>query len=38
MEGCGIDVYATARGSGIRLEVVPQHDATPKFINLLLID
>ena len=38
MEGSGIDVYATARGSGIPLEVVTRADATAKFINLLLIE
>ncbi len=37
MESCGIDVYATARNSGIELDVVTSEDATPKFINLVLI-
>jgi predicted metal-binding protein len=38
MESCGIDVYATARNSGIKLEVVTRKDAASKFINLILID
>jgi predicted metal-binding protein len=38
MESCGIDVYATARRSGIRLDVVTRENATSKFINLILID
>jgi len=38
MESCGIDVYATARNSGIELDVVTREDATSKFINLILID
>jgi predicted metal-binding protein len=38
MEGCGIDVYATARGGGIPLDVVTREDATARFINLLLIE
>lgn len=38
MEGCGIDVYATARNSGIRLDVVTRRDATARFINLLLVE
>jgi predicted metal-binding protein len=37
MESCGIDVYATARNSGIKLDVVTREDATSKFINLILI-
>ena len=37
MESCGIDVYATARRSGIKLEVVTREDAVSKFINLILI-
>jgi len=38
MESCGIDVYATARNSGIKLDVVTSEGATAKFINLVLID
>jgi predicted metal-binding protein len=38
MESCGIDVYATARNSGINLDVVTRKDATSEFINLVLID
>ena len=38
MESCGIDVYATARNSGIKLEVVTREDAPSKHINLVLID
>ncbi len=38
MESCGIDVYATARNSGIKLEVVTREDAPSKHINLILID
>jgi predicted metal-binding protein len=38
MESCGIDVYATARNSGIRLEVATREDGLSKHINLLLIE
>jgi predicted metal-binding protein len=38
MEACGIDVYATARNSGIGLEVVTRRDGPSKHINLILID
>lgn len=38
MESCGIDVYATARNSGLKLDVVTSEDATSKFINLILVD
>jgi predicted metal-binding protein len=38
MESCGIDVYATARGSGIPLEVVTRANASSRHINLLLLD
>jgi predicted metal-binding protein len=38
MESCGIDVYATARNSGIRLEVATRRDGPSKHINLVLID
>ena len=38
MESCGIDVYATARNSGLEMDVVTREDATSKFINLVLMD
>jgi predicted metal-binding protein len=38
MESCGIDVYATARNSGIKLEVATRRDGPSKYINLILID
>ncbi|MFO7650640.1 MAG: DUF2284 domain-containing protein [bacterium] len=38
LEGCGIDVYATARKSGVKLEVVARPDAAATFINLVLLD
>ena len=38
MESCGIDVYATARNSGIRLEVATRRDGPSKHINLILMD
>jgi predicted metal-binding protein len=37
MESCGIDVYATARNSGIKLEVATRRDGPSKHINLILI-
>jgi len=37
MESCGIDVYATARNSGIELEVATREDGPSKNINLILI-
>jgi predicted metal-binding protein len=38
MESCGIDVYATARNSGIKLEVVTRRAGSSKHINLILVD
>jgi len=38
MESCGIDVYATARNSGIMLEVATREDGPSKHINLILIE
>ncbi|MBM3331917.1 DUF2284 domain-containing protein [candidate division WOR-3 bacterium] len=38
MESCGIDVYATARNSGIKLEVATRRDGPSKHINLILLD
>jgi len=36
-KSCGIDVYATARNSGIKLEVAARRDGPSKHINLILI-
>ncbi len=38
MESCGIDVYATCRKAGIRLEVVTREDGDPRFVHLLLLE
>jgi predicted metal-binding protein len=38
MESSGIDVYATCRNSGIKLEVVTSYEQTPRYVNLLLIE
>jgi predicted metal-binding protein len=38
MESCGIDVYATARNSGIKLKVATQRRGPSKHVNLILID
>ena len=38
MESCGIDVYATARNSGIELEVATREDGPSKYINLIFIE
>ena len=38
MESCGIDVYVTARNSGIKLEVATRRDGSSKHINLILIE
>jgi predicted metal-binding protein len=38
MESCGIDVYATARSSGIELNVVTREDGPSKYINLILVE
>ena len=38
MEACGMDVYATCRNAGISLEVVTSAEATPRYVNLLLIE
>ncbi len=38
MEACGIDVYATARKSGIKLEVATRRNGPSKHINLVLVD
>jgi predicted metal-binding protein len=38
MEGCGLDVYATARNAGRTIEVVRSHDDTYRFFALVLVD
>ncbi len=38
MEACGIDVYATCRNVGIRLEVVKDRRESPRYVNLLLVE
>lgn len=38
MESCGIDVYATCRNAGIKLEVVTCYEGRPRYINLLLLE
>ena len=38
MEACGIDVYATCRNAGIRLEVVTSREAVPRYVSLLLVE
>jgi predicted metal-binding protein len=38
MESCGIDVYATARNSGVELDVATREDGPSKYVNLVLID
>ena len=38
MEACGIDVFATVRASGLRLEVIRSEQETPRFYGLLLCE
>ncbi|MFO7675118.1 MAG: DUF2284 domain-containing protein [bacterium] len=38
MEACGIDVYATCRNAGIRLEVVTGREQSPRYVHLLLLE
>jgi len=38
MEGCGLDVYATARNAGRLIEVVRSHDDVYRFFALVLVD
>ena len=38
MEACGIDVYATAKGTGIRLTPVPDRTGYVKYFGLLLME
>ncbi|MGQ9597642.1 MAG: DUF2284 domain-containing protein [Thermoproteota archaeon] len=37
MEACGIDVYATVRSNGFKLEVVKSKKDKPRYFGLLLI-
>lgn len=38
MEGCGIDVFATARGAGYNIKVVVDESEKPTFYALLLLE
>ena len=38
MESCGLDVYATARNAGRRIEVVRSHGDIYRFFALVLVD
>ena len=38
MEGCGLDVYATVRNAGRRIEVVRDRDDVYRFFALMLVD
>ena len=38
MEACGIDVYATAKNAGFKLEVVRDYDDICQFCHLILIE
>jgi predicted metal-binding protein len=38
LESCGVDVYATCRNAGIRLEVVTSREQTPRYIHAVLLD
>jgi len=38
MEACGIDVYATARESGFKIEVLTQRDQIPRCFGLILVE
>jgi predicted metal-binding protein len=38
MEACGIDVYATVRAAGWRIEVVPSLDAPFRLFGLVLVE
>jgi predicted metal-binding protein len=37
MEACGIDVYATARGAGFKIDVVKTRREKPRYFGLLLV-
>jgi predicted metal-binding protein len=38
MEACGIDVFATARGCGLPIQVVKDHEDERNFYALVLVD
>ncbi len=38
MEAAGIDVYATCRNAGIKLEVATDRNQIPRYVSLLLLD
>lgn len=38
MESCGIDVFATARGNGMPIEVVRDRTCQPNYYALVLVD
>ncbi|HSW39877.1 MAG TPA: DUF2284 domain-containing protein [Acidobacteriota bacterium] len=38
MEGCGIDVYATARANGFPIEVVRDHGSDQNYYGIVLIE
>ena len=38
MEACGIDVYATARRAGFKIEVVRSRDQAPTYYGLVLVE
>jgi predicted metal-binding protein len=38
MEGCGLDVYTTARNAGRQIEVVRTREDGYRFFALLLVD
>lgn len=38
MESAGIDVYATCRNAGIRLEVAVTMESEPRYVHLLLLE
>jgi len=38
MEACGIDVFATARKAGFRIEVLTQRDQIPRCFGLVLVE
>lgn len=38
MEGCGIDVYATARGNGFNIDPVRDREEEPNYFGLIMED
>jgi len=38
MEACGIDVYATARKAGFKIEVLTRRDQIPRCFALVLVE